>query len=152
MAKKENKIKTLNIPAIDYSRIEKEFADIILQVVPISRSFIRLVHHIKFKNIYYLECEEVIVPISGKPPEIGKYYFNLFDENGQALIKFHSERHEDKRYQTPSEPFHIHKPPSIEFSTMDCMANFHHHDLYSIMEFHHAKTPTKHDETSNRRI
>lgn len=48
-------------------------------------------------------------------------------------IKFHSEPHSsDKRYQTPTEPYHIHH--SLQFSSLDRLANAGHRDLFSILE------------------
>ncbi|MGG0277998.1 toxin-antitoxin system TumE family protein [Bacillus rhizoplanae] len=125
------KLQGLGLPATDYSRLEQEFSDIILQMVQVNGSMVKPIHHIKFKNGYYMEAEEVII-LSNR--EIGLYYYNLYDSNGQAILKFHSERHSDRRYQTNTEPFHIHKPPSVELSTMDRMDNNYHQDLYSILE------------------
>ncbi|QWG42932.1 hypothetical protein EXW31_00330 (plasmid) [Bacillus mycoides] len=124
-------LQSLGIPATDFNRIETEFADIILQMTQINRSMVRPEYMIRFKNGYRFEVSEVILL---KNHEIGVYHYNLYDNKDVLLFQFHSERHEDHRYQTDSEPHHVHKPKSVELSTMDRMSNFYHRDLYTIME------------------
>ncbi len=40
--------------------------------------------------------------------EIEFFQYDLYDASGNIIIKFHSEPHERKAYQTETEPFHMH--------------------------------------------
>jgi len=51
-------------------------------------------------------------------------------------MKFHSETHgEDKRYQTSTEPYHIHKDTEDILSNIDRYPNYNLRDLRSVLEF-----------------
>ncbi|MNC28563.1 hypothetical protein D3C75_767750 [compost metagenome] len=66
---------------------------------------------------------------------IEKYYYDWVDRNGQLKAQYHSEPHDrDKRYQTETEPYHIHAPKDSVLSSMDRFPNFSHQDLYLIVE------------------
>ena len=58
---------------------------------------------ISFLNGTKMHCTEFI-----KNDYIDFYFYDLIGPNNLPIIKFHSERHEDKTYQTTTEPFHIH--------------------------------------------
>lgn len=110
--------------------IEKEFADIIYKINDESRSLITIRKKIEFFNGFHMNVTEH----TEKGIYITKYYYDLFDPQGDMVFKFHSEDHKgDKRYQPDSEPYHIHTP--IQFTTMDRLDNWYHRELPEIMEF-----------------
>lgn len=66
---------------------------------------------------------------------IDRYYYDWEDETGYLKAQYHSEPHDrDKRYQTATEPYHVHPPKNSILSNMDRFPNFSHQDLYSIVE------------------
>lgn len=66
---------------------------------------------------------------------IDKYYYDWVDELGRIRAQYHSEPHSmDNRYQTATEPYHIHPPKNTILSGMDRFPNYAHQDLYAIVE------------------
>jgi hypothetical protein len=64
------------------------------------------------------------------------YYYDWVTPNDKVILKWHSEPHDDdKRYQTLTEPFHIHLPQSQILHNMYRLSNFEHQTLRSIIEF-----------------
>lgn len=62
-------------------------------------------------------------------------YYNWVDQDGQDILKFHSESHNgDSRYQTATEPHHIHPPEQSTLTNRTRFPNFHHQELPAIME------------------
>jgi hypothetical protein len=62
-----------------------------------------------FSDGSYLSVTEFL-----KGPKIDYYNYDWYSESNKLLLKFHSEKHEDKRYQTPTEPYHIHAKGLLE--------------------------------------
>ncbi|WP_420836038.1 toxin-antitoxin system TumE family protein [Paenibacillus fonticola] len=63
------------------------------------------------------------------------YFYNWVSASGEVFAKFHSEPHdEDKRYQTVTEPFHIHPPKETTIHNATRYPNFHHQELPEILE------------------
>ncbi|BBI31312.1 toxin-antitoxin system TumE family protein [Cohnella abietis] len=76
-----------------------------------------------------------ITEYTNKSGIINKYYYDWEDANGYIKAQYHSEPHElDKRYQTATEPYHVHPPKNSILSNMDRFPNYAHKDLYSIVE------------------
>ncbi|WP_127579437.1 toxin-antitoxin system TumE family protein [Paenibacillus koleovorans] len=70
-----------------------------------------------------------------KSGTIDKYYYDWEDASSRLKAQYHSESHEqDRRYQTITEPYHIHPPKDSILSNMDRFPNYSHQDLYSIVE------------------
>ncbi|MFD3259845.1 DUF6516 family protein [Paenibacillus lentus] len=66
---------------------------------------------------------------------IQMYFYNWVSISGEVLAKFHSEPHdEDKRYQTVTEPFHIHPPEEAKIHNSTRHPNFYHQELPQILE------------------
>ncbi|MFC3798920.1 DUF6516 family protein [Cohnella sp. GCM10012308] len=62
-------------------------------------------------------------------------YYNWVDPDGQNILKFHSEPHDgDPRYQTTTEPHHVHPPQTYALTNRTRFPNFHHQELPVIME------------------
>ena len=92
----------------NFKVIETEYNDIIKFIREIdkdgkiSNAFIKRKTYVLI-NGYKFYVTEVL-----KQGRIDFYYYDLYDENGKELIKFHSESHAEKDYQTSTEPFHVH--------------------------------------------
>lgn len=56
-------------------------------------------------------------------------YYNWVDQSGNTILSFHSEPHDhDVRYQTASEPHHVHPPNDTKLANITRYPNFHHQD------------------------
>lgn len=63
------------------------------------------------------------------------YFYDWVDEHGADILKFHSEPHkDDRRYQTSTEPYHIHPPADAKLTNMTRYPNVYHQELPAIME------------------
>ena len=65
-------------------------------------------------------------------PDLNLY---ALDENNKVIMKFHSEPHNDKRYQTSTEPFHIHGNENSKLTNEKRFPNYNFKSLWDIMEF-----------------
>lgn len=62
-------------------------------------------------------------------------YYDWVKSSGETILKFHSEAHDgDMRYQTSTEPHHIHPPEFGKVHNMTRYPNFHHQELPQIFE------------------
>jgi len=76
-----------------------------------------------------------VTEYTDKAGNIDKYYYDWVAERGRLIAQYHSEPHDqDKRYQTVTEPYHIHPPKDSILSNIDRYPNFSHQDLFSIVE------------------
>ncbi|MGN7384575.1 MULTISPECIES: toxin-antitoxin system TumE family protein [unclassified Paenibacillus] len=48
--------------------------------------------------------------------------------------KYHGEPHEDRRYQTVTEPYHVHPPEYAKLTNKTRFPNHYYNDLFSIVE------------------
>ncbi|MFB9276889.1 toxin-antitoxin system TumE family protein [Cohnella cellulosilytica] len=66
---------------------------------------------------------------------IDRYYYDWTAADWRIKAQYHSEPHKrDQRYQTATEPYHIHPPQNTVLSNLDRFPNYAHQDLYSIVE------------------
>lgn len=56
-----------------------------------------------FSDMTKLSCQEYITD-----GVIDFYHYDYYNTDGSIIIKFHSEPHEEKAFQTDTEPFHMH--------------------------------------------
>ncbi|WP_404469351.1 DUF6516 family protein [Sutcliffiella horikoshii] len=123
--------------ATNFTVIQLEFGDVILDIRDgdgSGRTSTGLTQRklIKLIDGSYIRIREHL----SKSSEIDLYFYDWFGPDGKELLKFHSENHdEDKRYQTKTEPFHIHIPEELRLSSMTRLPNYNHRDLYGILEF-----------------
>ncbi len=61
------------------------------------------------------------------------YHYEWQNQDGTKRLAWGSEEHGDRRYQTETEPFHVHPPNAMH--GMDRLTNGFHRDLFSIVEF-----------------
>lgn len=63
---------------------------------------------------------------------ISHYNYDWYAKDGKVIKLYHSEPHSDKRYQTETEPYHIHR---LNFADKKIREpNYDTRDLYSILE------------------
>lgn len=102
------------IPKTNFRMIEREYSDLITEIrnVPLDEGEHRCEIQKKiilFRNMSRLKCREII-----KNEFISIFQYDLYDSDGNIVMKFHSEPHMDQRYQTETEPFHLHVRVSSE--------------------------------------
>ncbi len=117
----------------NFGLFRREFGDIIVDIrdgdgsgqpstITTTRKTIQLI------NDQHISVTEKITP-SGTVDQFQHDWILAADR----YIKFHSESHPlDKRYQTPTEPYHIHH--SGQFSSLNRLSNTAHRDLFTILE------------------
>lgn len=68
--------------------------------------------------------------------KIDFYHYDWYERDKQTIkMKFHSEPHKEKKVQTETEPYHIHKPnKSKGINECDRIANYSHRTLLDIFE------------------
>jgi len=129
--------KHLNLPASSIEALHKMFAGIILDSRNVDKngrhtSYLYLRHTFIFKDGSRLYIREQLT----KDGFIETYYYDWEDENGNTILKFHSEPHpDDPRYQTDTEPFHVHPPDDAKLTNRTRYPNYYHRDLRGILEF-----------------
>lgn len=101
-----------------WSRIERDYDDIILEIRNSLNTEPDFVEKIVLLDDYSrLKCREFI-----KLGIIEFFQYDYYDVNGNIIIKYHSEPHHDSKYQTETEPFHMH----VKVNEMDLAASKRH--------------------------
>lgn len=127
--------KHLNLPASNLEALQKNFAGIILD----SRegdgsgqpsSYLCVRHTFVFKDGSRLLIKEFLT----KNGFIEAYFYDWADANGNVLLKFHADPHKNPKYQTETEPFHVHPPDDAKLTNRTRYPNYDHRDLHSILE------------------
>ncbi|WP_226036782.1 toxin-antitoxin system TumE family protein [Aquibacillus saliphilus] len=86
---------------------------------------------ILFNDMSKLTCQEFI-----KEDFIEFYHYDYYDGEGNIIMKFHSEPHEEKKDQTDTEPFHMHVATDIhDLKASKRIKNKHLQELFKIMVF-----------------
>ncbi|MPM91041.1 hypothetical protein SDC9_138166 [bioreactor metagenome] len=119
----------------NFKLIERDFADIITSVRetdqtshPSNSAVTRKTY--RFIDNSFLSITERYV--SGGL--IDFYNYDWYNSDKSIRMKFHSEPHEDEKYQTETEPYHVHKPNKLGLKEHR-LPNHKHKSLYEIMEF-----------------
>jgi len=81
-----------------------------------------------FTNGTYLSITEIL-----QAGRIERYYYEWFNSKKEVIIKFHSEPHEDKRYQTMTERFHINTISTLDEEKR--LPNQYYQDLNQVLNF-----------------
>lgn len=90
--------------ATSWARISRDYEDVIIEIRDSIRSESGLVEKtIVFDNMTKLKCRECI-----KNEEIEFFQYDYYDSNGNIVVKYHSEQHDDSKHQTVTNPFHMH--------------------------------------------
>lgn len=113
--------------------LERDFADIILSVRDGDSTGKFSTDRWLRKTIRFQDGSKMYITEHIVEGKIARAQYDWEFTPGQ-LLKFHSEPHEDEAYQTASEPFHVHPPEALKLTNRSRLPNFHHQDLFSILE------------------
>ncbi|MDA1674707.1 MULTISPECIES: toxin-antitoxin system TumE family protein [Bacillus cereus group] len=122
------------IPRSNFRLIEKEYEDVIEEIrngaagLP-SNPPGAIRKTIVFKDLTKLSCQEII-----SEGIIEFYQYDFYDSDGNIVMKFHSEPHEDKKYQTDTEPFHMHvRKDAYDLKASVRLPNKHFKELVQVI-------------------
>lgn len=86
--------------------ISRDYSHIIEEIqTPRESSNSLVMRNILFRDMSKLKCKEFIDQETGY---ISVFQYDYYDSTGNIIMKFHSEPHNDPKYQTRTEPFHLH--------------------------------------------
>lgn len=80
-----------------------------------------------FTDQSYLSITEYIA-VDGT---LGCFYYDWYNRDGTIRFKFHSEPHNDKKYQTATEPYHLHGNGLLDDKRLP---NYGYKGLFSVLE------------------
>jgi hypothetical protein len=119
-----------------FSVLQQDFASIILDIRDGDASGRPSTKEWARKTIVFHNKTKLYVTEHIENGYISFYYYDWVTPNEETILKWHSESHDnDKRYQTSTEPFHVHLPDSETLHSMYRLENFEHQTLRSIIEF-----------------
>ena len=119
----------------NFKTLETEFKDIIKSIRETDSTGEISTSLITRKTYILINKKKLYVTEFTSKNVIKKYYYHLYDENNKVIMKFHSEPHNDKRYQTSTEPFHIHGNENSKLTNEKRFPNYNFKSLWDIMEF-----------------
>ena len=120
----------------DFKFIEVEFADIIRSIREVDSTGLPSNAFTKRKTYILINKYKLYITEFLKNGFIDKFFYDLYDEKDKTVLKFHSEKHDrDSRYQTITEPFHIHQNEQNQLTNVHRFPNFNYRTLTDIMEF-----------------
>jgi uncharacterized protein YodC (DUF2158 family) len=123
-----------NLPATVFKRIENEFKDII-KFPREAIGDITSTKDMKVRLYILKDDSKFYVTEYVKNGMIECSFYDWYSENDKMLLKFGSEAHKDEKYQTDTEPFHIHYL-DIKGQTKDLRyPNHNYRELRDVMEF-----------------
>lgn len=93
----------------NFKTLETEFKDIIKSIRETDSTEEISTSLITRKTYILINKKKLYVTEFTSKNVIKKYYYDLYDENNKVIMKFHSEPHNDKRYQTSTEAFHFNR-------------------------------------------
>lgn len=131
----DTKKKTTLLPATVFSFLERDFANIILEIQDGDLNGRPSTMQWNRKTIIFQNGTKLYATEHLENGLIDFYYYDWVTNEGEEILKWHSESHDkDKRYQTATEPFHIHLPKHEILHSMYRLANHEHKSLRSIIE------------------
>jgi Family of unknown function (DUF6516) len=100
-----------SLPPSNFSVLESEFKDIIYNIEDGDgenrpKSSVAVIR----KTIKFQDGTQMYVTEHVDERVIVLAFYDWHKRNGTRILGFHNEPHKDKRYQTKTEPFHIHPP------------------------------------------
>ena len=122
-------------PPSNISQLEKDFSNIIMNSCDGDGSGLFTSISFTRHTFVFTDLSRLLITEHLSRGRIEIYFYDWVDEHGVDILKFHSEPHkDDRRYQTSTEPYHIHPPADAKLTNMTRYPNVHHQELPAIME------------------
>lgn len=123
-------------PPSNIKLLEQVYSHIIMDSSNVDANGLRSLPSVLRHTFVFLDGSRLYITEEIEGGFVNKYYYDWVGGDGKALLKFHSEPHpHDPRYQTETEPFHIHPPDDAKLTNRTRYPNYFHRDLFSILEF-----------------
>lgn len=121
-----------NLPPSNLALLKKAYSDIIQSERNVDQTGKTSSLICQRRTFMFIDGSCLSITEFLKDEKIDYYHYDWFSKNKKLLLKFHSEKHEDKNYQTDTEPFHIHYMGLLEEKRI---SNPTFQDLASILQF-----------------
>lgn len=122
-------------PPSSIAQLEKDFAAIIMNSRDGDGSGLTTSRTVTRHTFTFIDGSRLYITEELSGGIIDVSYYNWVDQDGEDILKFHSDPHErDNRYQTATEPHHVHPPEGARLTNRTRYPNFHHQELHTIME------------------
>jgi len=122
----------LNLPVSNLSFLKKAYCDIIQSEKDTDQTGKTSSPVSQRKTFIFIDSSYLSITENIKDERIDRYNYDWYSASHKLILKFHSEKHEEKSKQTATEPFHIHVKGLMDEKRL---ANPTFQDLASIMEF-----------------
>ncbi len=126
----------IKIPKSNFSFLERDFRDIILEIRDGSHGFPSEPGSVRktivFRSLSKMHCHEV----SDGDGYLAIYYYDWYDSKGNIIYKFHMHYHPDEAPEEVKkfDPFHIHrKRDALDTEGKERVENVHYRELYQIL-------------------
>lgn len=121
-----------NLPPSNLTFLKRAFSDIIQSERDVDQTGKTSSQICQRKTFVFTDGSCLSITEFIKNDKIDYYYYDWSSKSKKSLLKFHSEEHVDKSYQTETEPFHIHAQGLIEEKRL---ANPTFQDLFGVLQF-----------------
>jgi len=121
-----------NLPPSNLPFLKKTFSDIIQNDMDSDQTGRTSSSICQRKTFIFYDGSFLSITEFIKNGKIDYYHYDWFTKDKKKLLKFHSEEHASKDYQTETEPFHIHVQGHINEKRL---ANPIFQDLASVLQF-----------------
>ena len=118
-----------------FTLIENDFSDIIVDVIETDQTGKSSSMLVQRRTYKLINGTKLYITEFIKDGNIDISYYDIFSKAGESLMKFHSEPHENKNYQTATEPYHIHGNEKRKLTNQKRFSNESCKSLYQVMEF-----------------
>ncbi|MDP4182728.1 MAG: DUF6516 family protein [Bacillota bacterium] len=122
-----------NLSPSNFTLIQSEFGNIIRHTRETDKTG-KTSNVISRRKTYTLiDGSKLYVTEILKGDKIDYYYYDWVDKDEKDIMRFHSEIHEEKKFQTSTEPFHIHGEKNLNVFPKR-FPNYNFRDLFHIFE------------------
>ncbi len=121
-----------NLPPSNLPFLKKAYCDIIVDERDTDQTGKQSSPIAQRKSFTFTDGSYISITEIFKSGKLDYYHYDWFSKNKKLLMKFHSEEHTDKAYQTSTEPFHIHVQGIMDEKRLP---NPSFQDLNSVLQF-----------------
>ena len=123
----------INLPPSNFKFTEQEFKDIIRHIRETDQTGRTSNFLVSRKTYILMDDSKFYITEVLKNGKIDYYYYDWVDKVGKDIMKFHSEPHDDPKYRTDTEPYHIHGEKGLNVFPKR-YTNYNFRDLFHVLE------------------